>query len=119
VPESLTDDLWDEGNGQIGRGLPKMMAPATGQNAFFSDLLHLIKLSLDDVLFNCIFHASLHSGGKGSRNVQNIWMAYTNHYQYKRIHRLYGSNINTFLMSTLMIDKCSFKTCNIYNTALF
>lgn len=83
------------------------MAPATRRNAF-CDLLHLIKMSLDDVLFNCIFHASLHSGGKGSRIVQNTWMVrkrgyYINLYHYKRIHRLSDSNINTFLMNTFII----------------
>lgn len=102
VPESLTDDLWGQGNRQIDCGLSEIMAPATGRNAF-CDLLHLIRMSLDDVLFNCIFHASLHSGGKGSRNVQNIWMVYINPYQYKRIHRLYDSNINILLMSTFII----------------
>lgn len=49
------------------------MAPATRRNAF-CDLLHLIKMSLDDVLIICNFHASLHSGGKGSRKVQKSSM---------------------------------------------
>lgn len=64
--------------------------------------LHLINLSLNDVLFNCIFHASLHSEGEGSRKVQNIWIVIKKGGCYvinphHRIHRLSDSNINTFL----------------------
>lgn len=71
VPKSLTDDLWKKtGICTTDYCLPETVAPATRRNAF-CDLLHLIKMSMDDVFLNCIFHASLHSGGKGSRKVQN------------------------------------------------
>ncbi len=57
MPESLTDDLWKKKNRHICTTiycLSETMVPAARRNAF-CDILHLIKMSLDDVYLIVFF----------------------------------------------------------------